>query len=314
MSGVLLAVAAALVGAGCQSQLTRVRADNARLNQELATLRAEQRRAARDRQREAGRVALADRAQPTPRPTELRGDATAALPVQVLGPMDVSAPTSDTLGSSFTPRTYADGTRVVGMTEDGTEIVYADDATGAAGSSHADDGLDADAGPDDLSLIGDLDPDDLGVPLEDAPARPAPPPRAAPPKPAKRASAATIAATYQAAVAMLRADEHAAAIAALRAFVAAYPASDYADNAQYWLGEAFYDQRDYDQALAEFRATIENYPEGNKVPDALLKIAFTNLAQGQVEPARATLTDLVRDFPTTEPGKLAAARLETIAP
>ena len=75
-----MAVAVALTGAGCQSQLTRVRADNARLNQELATLRAGQKRAARDRQHEAGRVALADRASPAWAATTSRAVCTNAAP------------------------------------------------------------------------------------------------------------------------------------------------------------------------------------------------------------------------------------------
>jgi tol-pal system protein YbgF len=298
LSGVLL-IAACLVGSGCQSQLSRVRADNARLSSEVATLRAKQRREDRDKRVLAGRMALR-------RDTRASGDdadATADLPVAVLGPADVSAPVADTLGGGFSPRTYADGTRVVGVTEDGTEIIYADDAMGVSGSAGDD---------DDATFLPD---DDLGAEF-DEPA-PAPPPRPAPPPPPKarvKASPASIEARYRAAVDMLKADEHAAAIAALRAFVADFPGSDLADNAQYWLGEAFYDQHDYAQALIEFRATVSSYPDGNKRPDAMLKIGFALLATGETELARAQLTALIDDFPTSEPATLAAARLETLTP
>lgn len=296
LSGVLL-IAACLVGSGCQSQLSRVRADNARLSSEVATLRAKQRREDRDKRVLAGRMALRRDA----RGAAGDADATAALPVAVLGPADVSAPVADTLGGGFTPRTYDDGTRVVGVTEDGTEIIYADDAMGVSGSAGDD---------EDATFLPD---DDLGAEF-DEPA-PAPPPRPAPPPKARvKASPASIEARYRAAVDMLKADEHAAAIAALRAFLADFPGSDLADNAQYWLGEAYYDQHDYAQALVEFRTTVSAYPDGNKRPDAMLKIGFALLATGETELARAQLTALVDEFPTSEPATLAATRLQTITP
>ena len=101
------------------------------------------------------------------------------------------------------------------------------------------------------------------------------------------------------------------AVAALRAFLRHYPRHDYADNAQYWLGEAYYAQKDYQHALVEFRATIETYPRGNKVPDALLKVGYCYQALGQADKARAVLEQVVNLYPKTEPAALAAKRLET---
>ena len=100
-------------------------------------------------------------------------------------------------------------------------------------------------------------------------------------------------------------------VAALRAFVTKYPRHDYADNAQYWLGEAFYAQKDYAHALTEFRKVIEVYPRGNKVPDALLKVGYCYQATGQGEKAHAVLQQVVTLYPKSEPATLAAKRLET---
>jgi tol-pal system protein YbgF len=116
---------------------------------------------------------------------------------------------------------------------------------------------------------------------------------------------------YRAAVELVKAGKHDEAVAALRAFVKAYPRHDYADNAQYWLGESFYAQKDYTHALAEFRATIETYPRGNKVPDALLKVGYCYGALGQAEKARAVLEQVVNLYPKSEPAALATKRLET---
>ena len=94
--------------------------------------------------------------------------------------------------------------------------------------------------------------------------------------------------------------------------IARYPTHDYADNAQYWLGEAFYDQHDYPRAVSEFRATVSAYPLGNKVPDALLKIGLAYAALGEPAKARAALEQVLRQFPKTSPAAIAATRLEQL--
>lgn len=116
---------------------------------------------------------------------------------------------------------------------------------------------------------------------------------------------------YRAAVELVKAGSYADALAALRAFVQRYPRHDYADNAQYWIGEVFYAQKDYVRALAEFRRVVEVYPRGNKVPDALLKVGYCYQAIGQGEKARAVLEQVVNLYPKSEPAALAAKRLET---
>src|SRR5690606_34317546 len=102
-------------------------------------------------------------------------------------------------------------------------------------------------------------------------------------------------------------------IASLRGFLATHPRHDYADNAQYWLGEAYYAQNDYRQALGEFRIVIETYPRGNKVPDALLKVGYCYQALGQTDKARAVLEQVVNLYPKSEPATLAATRLHASA-
>jgi tol-pal system protein YbgF len=114
---------------------------------------------------------------------------------------------------------------------------------------------------------------------------------------------------YRKAYETLRAGKHEDALIAFREFLRAYPASDLADNSQYWLGECYYDRKDYGQAVREFRRVIERYPNGNKVPDALLKVGFSYLSLGSVEAGRQTLTQLQRSYPRHEAAVLAGARL-----
>ncbi len=116
-------------------------------------------------------------------------------------------------------------------------------------------------------------------------------------------------ALYKSAYDDLRAGKHEAAEHGFREFVKKYPHHDYADNAQYWLGECFYDQRAFDRAAPEFRAVVQRWPTGNKAPDAMLKLGFSLLALGDVDKGRATLRAVDSTYPRTEAARLASERL-----
>jgi tol-pal system protein YbgF len=113
--------------------------------------------------------------------------------------------------------------------------------------------------------------------------------------------------------AALTAGRHADAIAGFRDFLARYPRHDYADNAQYWLGEAFYAQKQYRQAMTEFRKVVKDHPRGNKVPDALLKVGYCYAGLGELDKARDVLGQVTSIYPTSEPARLAAQKLDELA-
>jgi tol-pal system protein YbgF len=95
----------------------------------------------------------------------------------------------------------------------------------------------------------------------------------------------------------------------LRAFVRRYPKHDYADNAQYWLGESFYARHRYREAAVEFRAAVARYPVGNKAPDAMLKLAYSLLGAGEPGEGRRLLEELPATYPRSEAARLAAQKL-----
>ena len=91
--------------------------------------------------------------------------------------------------------------------------------------------------------------------------------------------------------------------------MARYPHHGYADNAQYWIGECYYDLKQYKAAVREFRRVVERYPHGNKVPEAMLKIGVSQLATGDGREGRQQLESLRRMYPKHPASRLAAARL-----
>jgi len=119
-------------------------------------------------------------------------------------------------------------------------------------------------------------------------------------------------AQYDAAFNALKGADYPGAINGFKAFVSAHPQSALASNAQYWLGEAYYVNRDYPNAIAAFQKVTVDWPDSRKAPDALVKIGFTQAALGRNGDARATLEDVVRRYPGTEAAQLATDRLKRL--
>ena len=108
----------------------------------------------------------------------------------------------------------------------------------------------------------------------------------------------------------LKAGSYSVAITGFKSFLSSYPASPLAENAQYWLGEAFYVTRDFDSATGAFRNVLQKWPDSRKAPDALLKLGYTQLEQKKTGEGRASLSQVVQKYPGTDAAKLAAERLQ----
>ncbi len=117
-------------------------------------------------------------------------------------------------------------------------------------------------------------------------------------------------ANYQAAFELLKQGRYDQASLALQQFMVAFPDSEYADNAQYWLAETFYVSQDYARALKEFQVVLKRYPDSRKLPDALLKIGFCNYELKRWDAARKALKTVVEQYPETTAARLANQRLQ----
>ncbi|MEJ0084218.1 MAG: tol-pal system protein YbgF [Pseudomonadota bacterium] len=120
-------------------------------------------------------------------------------------------------------------------------------------------------------------------------------------------------ASYDAAFNALKGSDYQRAIAGFKNFVSTYPASPLASNAQYWLGEAYYVNREYPNAIGAFQRVIADWPDSRKAPDALVKIGFTQAALGKTAEARDTLENVQKRYPGTEAATLAAERLKRMS-
>lgn len=119
---------------------------------------------------------------------------------------------------------------------------------------------------------------------------------------------------YERAFNLLKEGRYDLAVEAFKAFVQTYPKGRYTDNAQYWLGEANYVQRNFKAALSEFEQVVNNFPDSPKRPDALLKMGYTYQALGDNDKARLSLNGVRMNYPDTTAARLAGKRLQELTP
>ncbi len=98
-----------------------------------------------------------------------------------------------------------------------------------------------------------------------------------------------------------------------RQYLSSYPDSDDADNAQFWLAQCYYKMGDNETALAETHRLYRDFPQSDKIPDAMLIESFIEIEQGNQARARAILEKLIADYPTTEPAKRGKLKLDAMS-
>ncbi|MCY3712865.1 MAG: tol-pal system protein YbgF, partial [Gemmatimonadetes bacterium] len=93
-------------------------------------------------------------------------------------------------------------------------------------------------------------------------------------------------------------------------YIEYFPDSELADDAQFYIGECYYTQSLYTQALDAYEMLLNAYPDGNKVPATLLKIASIKVARNETSEARTYLERVITEFPDSEEAGFARMRLE----
>ncbi len=88
-----------------------------------------------------------------------------------------------------------------------------------------------------------------------------------------------------------------AAIRGFETFLQRFPNNSYSANAQFWLGECYFNQQQYPRAIQEFEKVLQGYPRAAKSPDALLKIATAQLQLGEADLARRSIEILKQRYP-----------------
>jgi len=153
---------------------------------------------------------------------------------------------------------------------------------------------------DELGLVRD----DLGLKvtaLEERVARLEKRPAAAPAPAPAPAAVEKPEALYQQGLDLIRkGEDFAQGRQVLTDFLERYPQNELAVNARYWIGEAYYGQKKYENAILQFQDVIQKYPDHPKVPAALLKQGLAFKALGDVKNAEVILYKVIDSYPQAE--------------
>ncbi|ACS84963.1 cell division protein CpoB [Musicola paradisiaca] len=124
------------------------------------------------------------------------------------------------------------------------------------------------------------------------------------------ASTGDVNSDYNAAVALvLEKKQYDQAITAFQNFVKKYPDSTYQPNANYWLGQLFYNKGKKDDSAYYFANVVKNYPKSPKASEAMFKVGVIMQEKGQSDKAKAIYQQVVKNYPNTDGAKQAQKRL-----
>ena len=119
-------------------------------------------------------------------------------------------------------------------------------------------------------------------------------------------------ADFDAALGVFRSGQFAQAQTAFAEFVKRYPQSGYTPSALFWLGNAQYATRNYNEAIANFRSMLSLAPDHAKAPEAVLSIANCQIELKDTRAARRTLEDLTKAYPQSEAAQAGRERLSRL--
>lgn len=100
------------------------------------------------------------------------------------------------------------------------------------------------------------------------------------------------------------------AIPEFQAFLQAYPNSSYAGNAHYWLGQLFYAQENYDEAVPHFQRVVNDFRDSNKRADCILKLGMIAQSRGNAGEARRLFEQVRSEYAGSTEAGMAARQLE----
>ena len=135
------------------------------------------------------------------------------------------------------------------------------------------------------------------------------PPAGPPPVGVANVDAGAETRAYESAQGQRRVGNYQGAIVAFQNFIKQYPKSNLAPRAQYWIGDSYFNLRDFKLAIGSQQTLLKTYPDSPTVPDAMLNIASSQIEMGETSVGRKTLEELVSKYPVSEAAEKAKRRI-----
>ncbi len=102
------------------------------------------------------------------------------------------------------------------------------------------------------------------------------------------------------------------AIEGFNGYVRSFPRSEFADNAQYYVGESYFQRGKLVEAVEAFGRVVSNYPKSDVLGVAYYKRGLCYERLNQPDRARESYDVLLKGFAETDAGRLAKQRLDAL--
>jgi tol-pal system protein YbgF len=117
---------------------------------------------------------------------------------------------------------------------------------------------------------------------------------------------------FEAAYTLYRAENYQNATSAFRDFLKNYPQSVHEANVLYWMGNAYYLQKDCKNSISSYQSLIDKFQDHPRVAESMLNIADCQVDLKNKTAAKKTLKQLISQFPGSDASEKAKKRLAAI--
>lgn len=91
-----------------------------------------------------------------------------------------------------------------------------------------------------------------------------------------------------------------------------YSENEYSDNARFWIGESYYRDGSYEDAILSYEELFKKNADSDKVPGAMLKQGLAFYALKEKKTGQLILEKLIEKFPDSEQARLAKKKMKKL--
>jgi tol-pal system protein YbgF len=117
---------------------------------------------------------------------------------------------------------------------------------------------------------------------------------------------------YEAAYSSFKNKKYKDAREKFEAFIKEFPKDELTDNAYFWIGETYYNEKDFEGAILAHETFLKKYPNSEKAPSALLKQGLSFIEIGDKKTGKVILEQLIERYPKSKEAETAKKDLENL--
>jgi tol-pal system protein YbgF len=120
-------------------------------------------------------------------------------------------------------------------------------------------------------------------------------------------------AAYEEALKTYKEERYAEARQKMGALIKDYPGHKLSGNAQFWIGETYYAEKSFDDAILAYEDVLQKYRDNPKIPAAMLKQAYSFIELEDKKAARGILKELMQRYPESEQATAAKESIKKLS-